>query len=67
MQKIDNKVEIVINYNTDALQETLTEMAEDGYKIVSSVMGLAPRPEFYKGKWDVQAMYLFFTKEDIRY
>jgi len=52
---IENRVAIVSNYATDALQTTLDEFAEEGYKLVSTEMA--------KNKYDVAVMYLFFTKE----
>lgn len=52
---IRNVCEIVSNYATDALQETLNKYAEQRYKLVSVVMA--------KNKYDCEVMYLFFTQE----
>lgn len=54
--KIDNKVFILSNYATKDLNKTLKLFGDDGYTLVSAL--LAPN------EFDVQVMYLFFTKED---
>jgi hypothetical protein len=52
---IDNKVVIVSNYTTDALQETLSRYAKMRYKLVST--------EIAKNQHGIIVMYLFFVKE----
>ena len=37
-KKFDNIVEIISNYATNALQETLTQYGENGYQLVSIIM-----------------------------
>ena len=54
-KEYSNVVEVVSNYGTDALQETLTEYGNYGYKLVSATLA--------KNKYNVDVMYLFFTKE----
>lgn len=53
---VRNAYEVVSNYATDALQETLNKYAKSGYKLVSVVMA--------KNKYNCEVMYLFFTKEE---
>lgn len=52
---IYNKVAIVSNYTIDALQETLSKYAKNGYKLVSTEMA--------KNQHGMIVMYLFFVKE----
>ena len=52
---IENKVVTIANYATEYLQRTLTDCANDGYKLVSSVIG--------RGRYNVPVMYLFFVRE----
>ena len=52
-----NVVVQVLNYATEWLQKTLTEYGEMGFKLVNVTMA--------KNKYNVDVMYLFFTKEEI--
>ena len=52
---IDNKVITVTNYATNALQEKLSLLAKNGYKLVSTEMA--------NSEHNVIVMYLFFVKE----
>ena len=52
---IENKVVTIANYATKYLQRTLTDCANDGYKLVSSVIG--------RDRYNVPVMYLFFVRE----
>ena len=54
--KYRNIVVPISNYATSALQETLTQWGELGYKFVNSVMA--------KNQYDCEIMYLFFVKGD---
>ncbi len=54
-KKFDNIVEIISNYATNALQETLTQYGEKGYQLVSTIMA--------KNRYNIDVMYCFFTKE----
>ena len=54
--KISNEVVVVSNYATEHLNKTLSAYADAGYKLVSTL--LAPN------EFNVQVMYLFFTKEE---
>lgn len=51
----DNRVVIVSNYATDALDNELSYWGERGYKLVSTEMA--------KNIYGITDMYLFFTKE----
>lgn len=53
--KFQNAVVTVSNYATNALKETLEHYGELGFKLVNAVMA--------KNRHNVEAMYLFFTKE----
>ena len=53
--KYENIVVQVSNYATDYLQETLMKYGQLGFKLVNVTMA--------KNKYDVEVMYLFFTKE----
>lgn len=55
MKKYENTVAYVSNYCTHALEETLINYGNTGYKLVSTLMT--------DNKYNVQIMYLFFTKE----
>lgn len=52
---IHNTYTIISNYCTNALQDTLNEYGEHGYKLVNTMM--------VKNKCGIEEMYLFFTKE----
>ena len=54
MSKVSNTYEVVSNYCTDALQETLDYYGNRRYSLVSTMMA--------KNKYKVDCMYLFFTK-----
>ena len=54
--KISNEVAIVSNYATEYLNKILSAYGDVGYKLVSTL--LAPN------EFNVQVMYLFFTKEE---
>lgn len=56
--KYQNIVVQVSNYATDSLSETLKRYGQLGFKIVNVIMA--------KNKYDVDVMYLFFTKEIAR-
>lgn len=56
MTKIKNTVCILNNYATNALEECLKHYGEQGYTLVST--------EIAKNKYDIEVMYLFFTKEE---
>lgn len=51
----DNRVVIVSNYATDALDNELSYWGERGYRLVST--------EMLKNIHGITKMYLFFTKE----
>ncbi len=51
----DNTVVVISNYATDVLPNTLTQMGEQGYKLVNAILA--------KNKYNVDVMYCFFTKE----
>ena len=51
----ENVVQIVSNYATDALQDTLSNYGSRGFKLVNTIMA--------KNKYNIDVMYLFFTKE----
>lgn len=53
--KYENIVVQVSTYATDYLQETLMKYGQLGFKLVNVTMA--------KNKYDVEVMYLFFTKE----
>lgn len=53
-EMIDNQVVTVSNYATEALQRTLDTYAENGYRLVSTILA--------KNSHGVDVMYLFFTK-----
>ena len=53
--KFQNAVVTVSNYATNALKEILEHYGELGFKLVNAVMA--------KNRHNVEAMYLFFTKE----
>lgn len=53
--KYENVVCQVSNYATDALQETLLEYGMYGFKLVNTIIA--------KNKYNVDVMYLFFTRE----
>lgn len=53
---IDNQVAVISNYATEALQETLHMYSENDYKLVNTILA--------KNKYNVDVMYLFFTKEN---
>lgn len=53
---IINKVCIISNYATEALDRCLSRYGENGYKLVSTEMA--------KNEYGVEVMYLFFTKEE---
>ena len=53
--KYKNIVVQVSTYATDYLQETLTKYGQLGFKLVNVTMA--------KNKYDVEVMYLFFTRE----
>jgi hypothetical protein len=52
---IYNIVVKVPNYETDNLDKTLREYGNMGFKLVNAVMA--------KNKYNIDVMYLFFTKE----
>ena len=54
--KYRNVVVPVTNYATSALQETLTQWGELGYKFVNAIMA--------DSQYDCKTMYLFFVKGD---
>ena len=56
MTEIRNTVCILSNYATNALEECLRYYGEQGYTLVST--------EIAKNKYDVEVMYLFFTKKE---
>lgn len=51
----DNRVVIISNYATEALDKVPRYWGERGYRLVSTEMA--------KNLYDVTVMYLFFTKE----
>lgn len=51
----ENIVIPVSNYATDSLQDTLTKYGQSGFKLVNVTMA--------KNKYDIDVMYLFFTRE----
>lgn len=53
--KYENIVVQVSTYATDYLQETLMKYGQLGFKLVNVTMA--------KNKYDVDVMYLFFTRE----
>ena len=53
--KYENIVVQVANYATDYLQETLMKYGQLGFKLVNVTVA--------KNKYDVEVMYLFFTKK----
>ena len=53
--KYENIVVPVSNYATNSLQDTLTEYGQSGFKLVNVIMA--------KNRYDVEIMYLFFTRE----
>lgn len=55
-KKIKNEVVVVKHYATEELQEILTAYGNYGYKLISAIMA--------KNEYDIEAMYLFFTKEE---
>lgn len=55
MKKYKNTVAYISNYCTHALEETLINYGNAGYKLVSTLMA--------DNQYDVPTMYLFFTKE----
>ena len=55
MKKYKNTAAYVDCYCIDALEEMLINYGNAGYKLVSTLMA--------DNKYDVQIMYLFFTKE----
>ena len=54
--KYQNVVVPVSNYDTSALQKTLTRWGEKGYRFVNSVMA--------ENKYGCTIMYLFFIKDN---
>ena len=52
---IDNRVAVVSNYATEALQKTLDVYAKNDYKLVNAILA--------ENKYNIDVMYLFFTKE----
>ena len=54
---IDNQMEVLCNYGFWEVQEVLTKYANDGYKLVSAVMG-------NRDCSTVTELYLFFVKEE---
>ena len=52
---IDNRVEIISNYATEELEETLYRYSINNYKLVNTIMA--------ENKFGIEVMYLFFTKE----
>lgn len=54
--KYTNIVVTVNGYATDSLQKTLKEAGEGGFKLVNAILA--------KNKYNIDAMYLFFTKEE---
>ena len=54
---IDNQVEVLRNYGLWQVREVLTTYANDGYKLVSAVMGK-------RDCSTVTELYLFFVKEE---
>lgn len=54
--KINNEVVTLSNYATEDLDKVLSMYGDKGYKLVSTL--LAPN------KFNVEVMYLFFTKEE---
>jgi len=57
---IENRVAIVSNYATDALQTTLDEFAEEGYKLVSTEMA----KKQVRCRGDVPILHQRNVKED---
>ena len=55
MKKYKNTVAYVSNYCTHALEETLINYGNAGYRLISTQMA--------NNQYDVPTMYLFFTKE----
>lgn len=55
MMKYANIVVTVSNYATDSLDKTLIDYGNLGFKLVNVVM--------VKNKYNIDVMYLFFTKE----
>ena len=53
--KYENIVVPISNYATNSLQDTLTEYGQSGFKLVNVIMA--------KNRYDVEIMYLFFTRE----
>lgn len=53
--KYANIVTQVSNYATDRLDKTLADYGNCGFKLVNVVMA--------KNKYNIDVMYLFFTKE----
>ena len=53
--KYKNIVVQFSNYETDYLQETLTNYGQLGFKLVNVTVA--------KNKYDIEVMYLFFTRE----
>ena len=56
IKKIKNEVVVVKHYATEELQEILTGYGNYGYKLISAIMA--------KNEYDIEVMYLFFTKEE---
>ena len=54
-ENVINKVVIVSNYATDALQGVLTREGNLGYKLVTALLA--------KNKYGVDVMYLFFCNK----
>lgn len=52
--KYNNISVVVSNYATDALNKTLYDCGQLGFKLVNTIIA--------KNKYDVDVMYLFFTK-----
>lgn len=52
--KYNNISVVVSNYATDALNKTLYDYGQLGFKLVNTIIA--------KNKYDVYVMYLFFTK-----
>ena len=55
--KYENTVITVSNYATDELPKVLLKYGELGFKLVNTIMA--------KNKYDVDVMYLFFTREKV--
>lgn len=59
MKRYENIVVQESHYPADNLQETLTKYGNRGFKLVNTLMAT--------GKYGIEVMYLFFTRESDEY